>query len=66
MMYERATAERGSSSFNGLIERLLRKIGAGQIACSTCTARATSIRNRRPTCALCARIGRQRKARAHV
>jgi hypothetical protein len=59
MRTERATADRESTPCN-LIERLLRKIQAGQIPCSMCTARAVSIRNRRPTCATCARLARQR------
>jgi hypothetical protein len=58
MRTERATADRESTPCN-LIERLLRKIQAGQIPCSMCTARV-SIRNRRPTCATCARLARQR------
>jgi formate dehydrogenase maturation protein FdhE len=60
MRTERATAERGSTPLNPLIRRLLQKIGARQIACSTCTARATSIRSQRPLCATCARLARQR------
>jgi hypothetical protein len=49
-----------------LIEPLLRKIEAGRIPCSMCTAQARSIYNRRPLCDMCAQIARQRSARARM
>ena len=61
MRTEFATAERGTTPWNPLIRRLLQKIGASQIACSRCSERAVSIRSRRPLCAACARLARQRR-----